>query len=158
MIYASQINHNILCNFYILTNMFRCILFTSMLLHMSFHTDASHAGDIFCWTMMTLHWRVLIWLGLFRTLYDVSILGDSCIVRVYTYTVLVRNQRERRKWKITLNEMKLILEGPIFHFHDYGRKSIFGANVVISYNLSVPCFEQSVLSMCTNLLVVGFEN
>ena len=116
---------------------------------MSFHTDASHAGDIFCWTMMTLHWRVLICLGLFRTLYDVSILGDSCIVRVYTYTVLVRNQWERRKWKISLNEMKLILEGPIFHFHDYGRKSIFGAKVVICHNLSVPCFEQSVLSMCT---------
>ena len=26
------------------------------------------------------------------------------------------------KWKITLNERKLTLEGPIFYFHDYGRK------------------------------------
>ncbi len=25
------------------------------------------------------------------------------------------------QWKITLNERKLILEGPIFYFHDYGR-------------------------------------
>ena len=28
------------------------------------------------------------------------------------------------KWNITLNERKLILEGAIFHFHDYGRKPI----------------------------------
>ena len=26
------------------------------------------------------------------------------------------------QWKSTLNEMKQILEGPIFHLHDYGRK------------------------------------
>ena len=26
------------------------------------------------------------------------------------------------KWKITLNGRKLVLEGPVFHFHDYGRK------------------------------------
>ena len=27
------------------------------------------------------------------------------------------------QWKIALNERKLILEAPIFHFHDCGRKS-----------------------------------
>ena len=29
------------------------------------------------------------------------------------------------QWKTTLNERKLILEGSIFHFHDYGRVMFF---------------------------------
>ena len=31
---------------------------------------------------------------------------------------------ESWKWKTTPNEKKLLLERPIFHFHDYGRKGI----------------------------------
>ena len=37
------------------------------------------------------------------------------------------------QWKITLNERKLTLEGPIFHFHDYGRKGMCVISIDTTY-------------------------
>ena len=51
----------------------------------------------------------------------------NCSLELYTFTLLwplsqIPFLPQSWKWKITLNERKLTLEGPIFHFHDYGRK------------------------------------
>ena len=36
--------------------------------------------------------------------------------------------QESWKWKTTLVEKKLILEGPMFHFHDYGMNDLVPFN------------------------------